>query len=78
MSQNINPSELSAQQISDLSVQQLKNLLWQFKGTPAATPLYRELATRPPRATFSSNDPDWEEKFSASLAQFLQEAEANG
>jgi hypothetical protein len=73
MSQNINPSELSAQQISELSTQQLKDLLWQVKGTPAAQPLYRELASRPPRATFSPNDPNWEEKFSASLAQFLQE-----
>jgi hypothetical protein len=73
MSQNINPSELSAQQISELSTQQLKDLLWQVKGTPTAQPLYRELASRPPRATFSPKDPSWEEKFSASLAQFLQE-----
>ncbi len=60
--------------LSELSTQQIKDLLWQTKGTPAAQPLYQELATRPPSATFSLADPDWEEKFSENLAQILNEA----
>lgn len=74
----LNPVELSAQQISELSTQEIKDLLWQVKGTPAAQPLYKELATRPPRATFSASDPDWEEKFLASLSQMLSERQAHG
>lgn len=62
--------------LSELSTQQIKDLLWQAKGTPAAQPLYQELATRSPRATFSVADPDWEEKFTESLAQILREAES--
>lgn len=67
---------MSHQQVdlSKLSTQQIKDLLWQAKGTPAAQPLYQELATRHPSATFSLADPDWEEKFSESLAQILNEA----
>jgi hypothetical protein len=57
--QQLNPSELSNQQIIDL--------LWQVKGTPEAQPLYDELATRPQGETLSLDDPNWEEKFSALL-----------
>jgi hypothetical protein len=53
------PSELTTQQITDL--------LWQVKGTPAAQPLYAELSDRPFGEPLTLDDPDWQAKFSAQM-----------
>jgi hypothetical protein len=53
--------------LSELTNQQIVDLLWQVKGTPEAQPLYAELAKRPQGETLSLDDPDWQAKFSALL-----------
>ena len=53
--------------LSELSVQQLTELLWTLKGTPQAQPLYRELVSRSTQPPIKPDDPDWESKFAARL-----------
>jgi hypothetical protein len=55
--------------LSNLTTKQLTNLLWQVKGTPQAQPIYAELHRRPSRFTLEPDDPDWEKKMRAKLAQ---------
>jgi hypothetical protein len=55
--------------LSNLTTKQLTNLLWQVKGTPQAQPIYAELNRRPSRFTLEPDDPDWERKMRAKLAQ---------
>lgn len=52
-----NPSDLS-----QLSEQQLIDLLWTLKGTPQVQPVYQELNRRPAKLTLKLKDPDWETK----------------
>lgn len=53
--------------LSELSTEQLTQLLWTLKGTPPAQPLYRELARRSTQPPLYPDDPDWEAKFAARL-----------
>lgn len=53
--------------VSELTNQQIIELLWQVKGTPEAQPLYAELAARPQEETLSLDEADWQVKFSALL-----------
>jgi hypothetical protein len=54
--------------LSELSTQQLTDLLWTLKGTPQAQPLYRELTSRSSQTAIKPDDPDWETKFAERLA----------
>lgn len=53
--------------LSKLTTNQLRDLLWTLKGTPYAQPLYRELSTRSTQPSLKPDDPDWEAKFAARL-----------
>jgi hypothetical protein len=53
--------------LSELSTQQLTDLLWALKGTPQAQPLYRELTSRSTQSAIKPDDPDWETRFTARL-----------
>jgi hypothetical protein len=57
------------QDLSQLTSQQLADLAWQLKGTPAVQPVYREISRRPAKFSVKADDPDWEAK----IATFLQE-----
>ncbi len=59
MSSQMNLSELTTQQITDL--------LWVLKGTPQAQALYEEYSSRPSKSCIAPDDPDWEAKVKASL-----------
>lgn len=48
--------------LSELSNQQLVEIVWILKGTPQAQICYRELSSRPASLTLSPDDPLWEEK----------------
>jgi hypothetical protein len=67
-----NPTELS-----NLSTQQLIDLLWEVRGTPQAQPLYAELNRRPPRFTLEPDDPNWEAKMSEYLHSKLAQLGRN-
>jgi hypothetical protein len=58
---------MNQQNLSELTNQQIIDLLWQVKGTPEAQPLYAELSNRPQGETLTLDDPDWQAKFSARL-----------
>jgi hypothetical protein len=64
-------------ELSDLTTKQLKNLLWQVKGTPQAQPIYAELNRRPSRFTLKPDDPDWERKMSEHLSAKLAQPSTN-
>ncbi|AFY61166.1 hypothetical protein [Synechococcus sp. PCC 6312] len=49
--------------LTQLTTQQLTNLLWDVKGTPQATAVYEELRSRPPRLSLNLDDLAWEQKF---------------
>ena len=53
--------------LSQLTTRQLKDLIWDLRGTPQVQPVYRELSSRPAKLTLKPDDPDWEEK----LQEFL-------
>ena len=55
--------------LTQLTTQQLTNLLWDVKGTPQATAVYAELRSRPARLTLQPNDPNWQEKLEEALTQ---------
>lgn len=48
--------------LAKLSTKQLKDLIWELRGTPAVQPVYQELSKRPAKLTLQLDDPDWEEK----------------
>jgi hypothetical protein len=64
-------------ELSDLTMKQLKNLLWQVKGTPQAQPIYAELNRRSSRFTLKPDDPDWEIKMSEHLRAKLAQPSTN-
>lgn len=57
--------------LSQLTAQQLINMLWEVKGTPQAQPLYKELSSRPPQLILNPDDPDWDIKMSEHLRSKL-------
>ncbi|MGB7416494.1 MAG: hypothetical protein WA902_19980 [Thermosynechococcaceae cyanobacterium] len=59
MSRQVNLSELTTQQITDL--------LWVLKGTPQAQALYEEYSSRPSKTCIALDAPDWGAKITASL-----------
>lgn len=66
MSYQINLSELTTQQITDL--------LWVLKGTPQAQALYAEYSSRPAKSYIAPDDPDWNTKVRESLqAEFSRQ-----
>lgn len=54
--------------LSELTTQQLSDLLWTLKGTPQAQPLYQELMRRATQPPIKPEDPDWDIKFVARLS----------
>lgn len=48
--------------LSQLTTQQLKDLIWDLRGTPQVQPVYRELSQRPAKLTLKPDDPEWEKK----------------
>jgi hypothetical protein len=63
--------------LSQLTTQQLINLLWEMKGTTQAQPLYKELSSRPAQLTLEPDDPDWERKMAEHLRSKLTESGRN-
>lgn len=57
----------SQMNLSELTTQQLTDLLWVLKGTPQAQALYQEYSSRAASSCVAPDDPDWENKISASL-----------
>lgn len=56
--------------LSQLTTQQLVDVLWELRGTPQAAPAYRELSSRPAKLKLKPDDPQWEDKLrSRILAQ---------
>lgn len=53
--------------LSELTTQQLSDLLWTLKGTPQAQPLYQELMRRSTQPPIKPDDPDWDTQFSRRL-----------
>jgi hypothetical protein len=53
--------------LSELTTQQIADLLWVLKGTPQAQALYEEYSSRPSKSCITPDDPDWEAKVKASL-----------
>jgi hypothetical protein len=72
-------SEIANNQIdlSELSTQQLTDLLWTLKGTPQAQPVYRELISRSTQPPIRPDDPDWETKFAARLTRKVSDGSAH-
>lgn len=48
--------------LSELTTEQIKALLWLLKGTPQAQPLYRELSLRTIKPSIALDDPEWDAK----------------
>jgi hypothetical protein len=48
--------------LSQLSTKQLKDLIWELRGTPEVQPVYRELDRRPAKLTVKPDDPDFEQQ----------------
>jgi hypothetical protein len=53
--------------LSELTIQQITELLWVLKGTPQAQALYEEYSSRPTKSCIAPDDPDWEAKVKASF-----------
>lgn len=59
--------------LSELTTQQLTDLLWVLKGTPQAQVLYQEYSSRPSKS-IAPDDPDWEAKVKANLQAEFDES----
>jgi hypothetical protein len=55
--------------LSTLTTQQLKDIAWQLRGTPAVEPIYRELGSRPKSIVIAPEDPQWTEKVNQILTE---------
>ncbi|PZD74031.1 hypothetical protein C1752_01568 [Acaryochloris thomasi RCC1774] len=53
--------------LSELTTQQITDLLWMLKGTPQAQILYEEFSGRPSKPCIAPDDPDWDTEITASL-----------
>jgi hypothetical protein len=53
--------------LSQLTTQQIKAMLWLLKGTSQAQPLYQELSHRNTKPPIAPDDPDWDAKVDAKL-----------
>ncbi|MFS8805180.1 hypothetical protein NW813_10210 [Synechococcus sp. R55.6] len=52
-----------------MTTQQLKDIAWQLRGTPAVEPIYRELGSRPKSIVIAPEDPQWTEKVNQILTE---------
>ncbi|NJM00514.1 MAG: hypothetical protein HC924_17830 [Synechococcaceae cyanobacterium SM2_3_2] len=55
--------------LSTLTTQQLKDMAWELRGTPAVDPIYQELGSRPPSIVIAPEDPQWAEKVNLLLRE---------
>ncbi len=58
--------------LSTLTTQQLKNMAWELRGTPAVDPIYRELGSRQKGIVIAPEDPQWVEKVNRILMEESQ------